>query len=99
MTNHDIPIPIGRIDLGPTESHHLTQIEQRVMDAALRRSVAITDGLRPMKYQVWLSPKAARFAAHACDVMACSNLDDENDSGFYRAIAQLIREAIPYDSK
>jgi hypothetical protein len=32
-------ISVGRIDLGPTEPRHLTQSEQRMMDAALRRSV------------------------------------------------------------
>lgn len=31
-------LSVGRIDLGPTEPRHLTQREQRVMDAALRKS-------------------------------------------------------------
>lgn len=35
------PMQIGRIDLGPVEPRRLTQTEQRVMDAALRRSVTI----------------------------------------------------------
>jgi hypothetical protein len=32
---------VGRIDFGPTEPRHPTQTEQRMMDAALRRSGAV----------------------------------------------------------
>lgn len=39
--DENIPMQIGRIDLGPVEPRRLTQDEQRAMDAALRRSVTI----------------------------------------------------------
>ena len=46
------------------------------------------------KYQIWLSPKAARFAAAACDHLANGHCDDENDNGLYRAIAAEIRKCM-----
>lgn len=41
-----------------------------------------------------LSPKAARFAATACETMADADLEDENDRGLYATIADVIREAL-----
>jgi hypothetical protein len=49
------------------------------------------------KVQIWLSPKAARFAANACRMMADSDLDDENDNSYYRIIAGVIDDATEAD--
>lgn len=46
------------------------------------------------KVQIWLFPQAARFAAHACRMMADANLADENDNDYYRTIADVIMEAV-----
>jgi hypothetical protein len=51
------------------------------------------------KVQIWLSPKAARFAANACRMMADTDLDDENDKSYYRIIAGVIDDVTEADPR